>query len=111
MMRQGEIWYANLNPTRGSEQAGTRPVVIVSGNTLNETLPIVIVLPITGKIKSYPTCVALSPNKTNGLSVDSEIIPFQVRTVTKKRLTKKIGTLSRKELQSALKGLAHVLTQ
>jgi mRNA interferase MazF len=50
-MRQGEIWYANLNPSKGSEQAGFRPVVIVSGNLLNEHLPVVIVMPLTTKIK------------------------------------------------------------
>ena len=43
-MRQGEVWYANLNPTKGSEQAGLRPVVVVSGNLLNQHLNIVIVV-------------------------------------------------------------------
>jgi mRNA interferase MazF len=52
-MRQGEIWYADLNPVKGSEQAGFRPVVILSGNLLNENLPIVIVAPLTTKIKNY----------------------------------------------------------
>lgn len=45
-MKQCEIWYANLNPTKGSEQAGLRPVVILSGNLLNQYLPIVIVAPL-----------------------------------------------------------------
>jgi mRNA interferase MazF len=41
-MKQGEIWYADLNPTKGSEQAGLRPVLIVSGDLLNANLPVVI---------------------------------------------------------------------
>ncbi len=76
-MRQGEVWFADLTPTKGSEQSGKRPVVIVSGDTLNDTLPIVIVVPITSRIKSYPTCVLLSANKANGLKEDGEAIPFQ----------------------------------
>lgn len=109
-MRQGELWSANLDPTKGSEQAGQRPVVIVSGDTLNDTLPIVIVVPVTTKIKLYPTCVLLPANKITGLKKDSEAIPFQVRAVAKKRLTKKIGNVSEEELREILKGLFLVLT-
>ena len=109
-MRQGEIWFADLNPTKGSEQSGKRPVIIISGDTLNDALPIVIVVPITSKIKSYPTCVLLLANKTNGLPKDSEAIPFQVRAIAKNRLTKQIGHLSKEELREILKGLFLVLT-
>ena len=109
-MRQGEIWFADLNPTKGSEQTGKRPVVIISGDTLNDALPIVIVVPITSKIKSYPTCVLLLANKTNGLKGDSEAVPFKVRAITKKRLTKHIGHLSEAELREILKGLFLALT-
>ena len=49
-MRQGEIWNANLDPVKGSEQAGYRPVVIISGNLLNTHLPIAIVIPLTREI-------------------------------------------------------------
>ena len=87
-MKQGEIWYADLNPVKGSEQSGRRPIVIVSGDTLNDTLPIIIVVPLTSKIKSYPTCVLINPNRMNGLKKSAEAIPFQVRTIAKKRLTK-----------------------
>jgi len=109
-MRQGEIWFADLNPAKGSEQAGRRPVVIVSGNTLNDTLPIIIVVPITSKIKSYPTCVRLPANKTTGLTKESEAIPFQIRAIAKKRLTKQIGRINEEELREILKGLFVVLT-
>jgi len=109
-MRQGEIWFAELNPTKGSEQSGRRPVVIISGNTLNDALPIVIVVPITSKIKSYPTCVLLRPNRTNGLKKESEAIPFQIRTITKKRLVKRIGRISPDELREIVKGLFITLT-
>lgn len=108
-MRQGEIWFADLEPTKESEQSGRRPVVIISGNTLNGTLPIVIVVPVTSKIKSYPTCVLLRKGRANGLKKDSEAIPFQIRTITKKRLTKRIGRVTNEELRGILKGLFAVL--
>jgi len=104
-MRQGEIWFADLEPTKGSEQSGRRPVVIISGNTLNETLPIIIVVPLSSKIKEYPTCVRISPIRSSGLKKASEAIPFQVRTVSKKRLTKRIGRVSSDELREIIKGL------
>jgi mRNA interferase MazF len=109
-MRQGEIWLADLEPTKGSEQSGKRPVVIISGDTLNEALPIVIVVPLTSRIKSYPTYVALSADKTNGLAKDSEAIPFQIRTIAKKRLTKQIGHTTEAELREIIKGLWVTLT-
>ncbi|HXK39104.1 MAG TPA: type II toxin-antitoxin system PemK/MazF family toxin [Candidatus Paceibacterota bacterium] len=109
-MRQGEIWFADLNPAKGSEQSGNRPVVIVSGNTLNDALPIVIVVPVTSKVKSYPTCVVLPANRTSGLKKDSEAIPFQIRAIAKKRLTKRIGRIRSEELREILKGLFVALT-
>ncbi len=109
-MRQGEIWYADLNPTEGSEQAGKRPVVIVSGDTLNDALPIIIIVPLTSKIKSYPTCVFISPNRSNGLKKNAEAIPFQIRTIAKKRLMKRIGQITSSELREVIKGLFVSLT-
>ena len=109
-MHQGEIWYADLDPIKGSEQAGKRPIVIISGNTLNDALPLVIVVPITTKIKSYPTSVLLSANKMSGLKKDSEAIPFQIRAIATKRLTKRIGRVSEAELREILKGLFLALT-
>ena len=108
-MKQGEIYWANLDPTQDSEQAGLRPVVIVSGNTMNENFPVILACPITKKIKNYPGCVGLVKNKTNNLKQDGEIISFQIRSLSKKRLTKKIGTIKRSELKSVISGLNQVL--
>src|SRR3989344_8120496 len=109
-MQQGEIWFSDLNPTKGSEQSCKRPVVIVSGDTLNDALPVVIVVQITSKIKSYPTCVLLLASETNGLKKDSEAIPFQIRAVAKKRLTKQVGYVAKNEFREILKGLFLILT-
>ncbi len=108
-MNQGEIWLADLNPTKGSEQAGTRPVVIVSGNMLNEHLGIIIVIPLTTKIKNFKGNPVLTPNKSNGLKEESEMLVFHVRSVSKDRLTRQLGSISAEELNRAIKTLNDIL--
>jgi mRNA interferase MazF len=108
-MRQGEIWYANLNPSKGSEQAGFRPVVIVSGNLLNEHLPVVIVMPLTTKIKKYKGNPVLRPSKVNGLKNESEMLVFHIRSVSKDRLVEKLGSTEPSELEGAIKTLNDIL--
>lgn len=97
-MQQGEIWYANLNPTKGSEQAGLRPVVIVSGNLANTYLNTVICCPLTTKVKNYQGNVVLKPNKTNGLTAPSEILTIHIRSISKERLTKLVGKITNEQL-------------
>ncbi|MEO9869022.1 type II toxin-antitoxin system PemK/MazF family toxin [Ekhidna sp.] len=99
-MKQGEIWYADLSPVKGSEQSGFRPVVIVSGNLLNEHLKIVIVCPLTTKVKGYKGNPILAPNKQNKLSGRSEILVFHIRSVSKNRLVRKIGKISKQEVST-----------
>ncbi len=108
-MKQGEIWYADLNPTKGSEQAGLRPVVIISGNLLNQHLPIVIVVPLTTKIKKYKGNPVLSPSKMNGLKAESEILVFHIRSVSKDRLVNKLGSIEPDELGRSIKTLNEIL--
>lgn len=108
-MRQGEIWNANLNPSKGSEQAGFRPVVIVSGNLLNQYLPVVIVMPLTTKIKKYKGNPILQPTKSNGLKNESEMLVFHIRSVSKDRLVEKMGSIGTTELQGSIKTLNDIL--
>jgi mRNA interferase MazF len=99
-MKQGEIWYIDLNPSKGSEQTGFRPVVIVSGNLMNTYLNVVICCPLTTKVKNYKGNVVLQPNECNGLSETSEILTFHIRTISKERLQRKVGHISIDELES-----------
>jgi mRNA interferase MazF len=108
-MKQGEIWNANLSPAKGSEQAGFRPVMIVSGNLLNANLPIVIVMPLTSKVKNYKGNPVLKPTKTNGLKATSEALVFQIRSVSKDRLVEKLGAIDDDELSLAIKTLNDIL--
>jgi mRNA interferase MazF len=108
-MKQGEIWYANLNPTKGSEQAGFRPVMILSGNLLNEHLAVVIVAPLTTKIKNYKGNPILNVSKNNGLKEISEVLIFHIRSVSKDRLVQRIGMTEKSELNLAIKTLNEIL--
>lgn len=108
-MKQCEIWYANLNPVKGSEQLGFRPVVIISGNAMNQYLNVVITCPLTTKIKNYKGNIILEPDETNGLSEKSEIMIFHIRSISKDRLTKKIGNITMKQLNELKSGLNDIL--
>jgi mRNA interferase MazF len=108
-MKQGEIWNANLNPSRGSEQAGFRPVVIISGNMLNTHLPVVIVMPLTSKIKNYKGNPMLLPSKANGLKLRSELLVFHVRSIAKDRLVRRLGMVAERDLSQAIRTLNDIL--
>ncbi|WNB18719.1 type II toxin-antitoxin system PemK/MazF family toxin [Marivirga arenosa] len=108
-MRQAEIWNVDLNPVRGSEQAGFRPVVIVSGNLANQYLNTVIVCPFTTKVKEYKGNPILKPDAKNRLKEKSEILVFHIRSVSKERFINKIGEVSADCIQEIKKTLGDIL--
>ncbi len=109
-MRQCEIWLADLNPVRGSEQQGTRPVVVISGNAMNVNLGIGIVCPVSSRVKHYAGCLVLRKDEKNGLEKDSEVITFQVRTIAQERLMRKLGEITTNQLETIKGGLLEILT-
>ncbi len=109
-MKQKEIWSANLNPALGREQKGIRPVVIISGNAMNNNTGICIVCPLTSKIKNFAGCIVLQPDQTNNLKAESEVLTFQIRTIAKKRLQRKIGSITDDQLQKVKDGLIEICT-
>ncbi len=109
-MRQREIWLADLNPVRGNEQYGVRPVVVISGNAMNDNLGVAIVCPLTTKIKNHAGCLVIGKNPSNGLTSDSEVITFQVRPLAKDRFMSRLGEISPEQLRSIKNGLHDILT-
>ncbi|PZX59591.1 mRNA interferase MazF [Algoriphagus ratkowskyi] len=109
-MRQGDIWMFDLNPVIGSEQSGRRPVVILSGNLMNKFLQVVITAPLTSKIKNYQGNPILEPAHKNGLKVESELMVFHIRSISKDRLIEKIGEISPEQLKQALATLTDITT-
>tara|TARA_B110000037_G_scaffold221223_1_gene291323 strand:+ start:7725 stop:8060 length:336 start_codon:yes stop_codon:yes gene_type:complete len=108
-MRKGEVWQVNINPVKGSEQAEIRPVVIVSGDLLNEYASVVWVCPLTTKIKIYKGNVLLKPNKLNGLKKESEILNLHLRAISKDRLVVQVGEITKEQLIQTRKGLQEIM--
>jgi mRNA interferase MazF len=110
-MRRGDVYDAALDPTEGSEQAGTRPLVIVSRDAINASSSVVIGVPCTtfrsGR-RLYPSQVLLrAPD--GGLDADSIALCEQIRAVSKSRLRRLRGTLSRAALAQIDRALAIAL--
>jgi mRNA interferase MazF len=105
MVNKWEIFFCDLNPTQGSEQQGTRPVLVISNDIVNHILPISTVLPLSS-IKPgdqiYPTEIQL-PAAMTGLPKDSVAMVQQIRTVAQQRLINKAGDLADNDLREAVK--------
>jgi len=99
-MKRGEIYYANLSPTIGSEMDKRRPVLIVSNDANNRAGTTVTILPITSNVsRFYPFEVLLNP-EDSGLPKPSKVQAQQVRTISKQRIDGDVvGTLSEEIMQ------------
>jgi mRNA interferase MazF len=91
--RQGEVWFVDLDPTRGREQAGRRPAVVVSVDQLG-TGPseLAIVVPLTRTERPNPLYVAIEPPE-GGVRETSYAMPEMVRAVSRQRLVERWGML------------------
>lgn len=109
IVNKGDIYFVSLDPTKGSEQAKTRPCVIIQWNFLNAVLNTVIVIPITSSIpdKKYPNLVYV--DDTSGLKKPGIAKVEQIRCVDKSRLQKKVGALTREQTLEIQKALQKVL--
>jgi len=108
-MKRGEVYWADLVPRSGSEQAGRRPVILVSHDGFNQTLGwrSIIVVPIStssSQGKRGPSVIELS-GQTAGLPKASFAVCHQVTTLDRAKLTKKIGTLPPESLRDVGEGL------
>lgn len=109
-MKQGEIWMANLDPTKGSEQAGFRPILVFSGDLFNTHTPLIIGLPLSTKIKNYKGNLILEPDSENGLKEKSEVFTFHIRSISKERFVKKIGRIDAQKIKELRKSLQEILS-
>ena len=93
-IKRGDIIYADLSPVVGSEQGGVRPVLIIQNDVGNKYSPTVIAAAITSQINKakLPTHIEIDAEEF-GLQRDSVILLEQIRTIDKKRLRERIGSL------------------
>ena len=96
---RGDVWWATLDPTVGSEQSGTRPVLIYQADALNSLTRTVITIPLTTNLdrSALPTGV-LVEKSDSGLRQDSVVLCHQLRVLALARLKSRIGTLSSGDL-------------
>ncbi len=106
--KRGEIWLVSLNPTLGAELQKTRPVVVVSADTLG-VLPIKLIVPFTGWSERYSGklwLVRVDPTAKNGLSKSSAADALQTRSVSVERFISRTGVLEPQALQRIAQSLA-----
>jgi len=103
-MKQGDIYLISLNPTMHSEIGKTRPGMILSVNSMNLHSPRLIIAPITssiGKIYPFEILIAGGQGTAGGLDKDSQVMLDQMRSVDKRRLSKRIGMMDHEMLIKA----------
>ena len=92
-VNQYEIWWIDLDPTKGTKTQKTRPCVILSNDILNHHGKRVIIAPLLKNHKPWPYVVNIQQSKTNGLDMERRIDLTQLRAIDKVRLQSKKGTL------------------
>ncbi len=109
-MRQRQIWEINLSPTVGAEIKKKRPAAIISDDAIG-VLPLRVIVPITEWKKNFYGAVwmvKIDPNGYNNLTKTSAIDCFQIRSISTRRLLRKIGSVSPKmlnEIKTAIKAV------
>ncbi len=100
-VRRGEVWLAELNPIRGSEQAGTRPVLIFQNNDLNSYTTTILAIPFTTNLRraALPSSVQV-PAGEGGLTSDSVALCHQLRVLDVSRLTRRLGVTTQSTISA-----------
>lgn len=104
MVNKWEIYFCDLNPVIGSEQQGTRPVLIISNDAVNNNLPISTILPLSSVKKNdniYPTEILLPIEVTN-LPRLSVAMVQQIRSISHSRLMNKVGSINDDEVKNKI---------
>lgn len=101
MVFRGNVYYADLSPVVGSEQGGTRPILVIQNDVGNRYSPTVICAAITSKIDKpkLPTHFLLKKDEYGFLSADSVVMVEQVRTIDKTRLKEFVGIVNQKDME------------
>jgi mRNA interferase MazF len=105
---RGEIRWADLNPTRGNEQSGLRPVLVLSHDVFNDRSGTVIATALTSQPQKAGFPLTM-PIESAALSKKSWIKISQIRTLSVERIGSKIGTISSEEMMRVVEGLNEII--
>ena len=101
VFKRGDLYFANLNPYFGSEQGGTRPVLVLQNNMGNFFCPTLIVAPLTSKwIKKKALPVPYTLESVQELGQKFVVLLEQIKTIDKRRILSYIGRISREEMRA-----------
>jgi mRNA interferase MazF len=105
---RGEIYWADLNPTKGHEQAGLRPVLILSHDVFNERSGTVIAMALTSQQQKagFPLTLELTSPK---LPKQTWVKISQIRTLSVERIGKRMGKASDDEVRQVIEGLSEII--
>jgi mRNA interferase MazF len=92
-VRRGDVMVANLDPTIGVEIQKTRPVIVVSNESINRFSQLVVVVPLTKNVSHLSPSHAVIPRGTARLAFASKAVTEQIKAVDKSRLVKRLGSL------------------
>jgi mRNA interferase MazF len=109
-VRRGEVFWFEPDPVRGSEQAGRRPALLVSRDSINSASPVVVVVPLTtwrGQ-RLYPSDTLIRRGE-GGLQVDSVALALHVRAIDRQRLRGRLGEVAQATLGQVEEALLQVL--
>ena len=111
MAYKGEIWIANLNPIKKSNEVGkARPVLILQNDELNKSkYPTTIVLPLSTSLIDDAEPLRFRVSKRDKLKKDSDILIAQIRSIDNSRLVEKVGELSKNEIEKVKELLDEIL--
>ena len=107
-LKQFDIWLADLNPRLGTEPEKTRPVVIIQTDLLNEFHPSTVICPITSKVNKEIELLRVHLRKGQ-LDKPSDILVDQLRAIDNNRFKKKIGGLTKEQIQTLMANIRIVL--
>ena len=107
-IKQYDIWLADLNPSMGTEPGKTRPIVIIQTNLLNDIHPSTLICPITSKVNKDVQLLRVHLKKMQ-LEKPSDILVEQIRAIDNKRLIKKLGALTKEQINTLKSNIRIVL--
>jgi mRNA interferase MazF len=106
VVARGEVWLARLDPTEGREIRKTRPCVVISPSELHDFLDVVIIAPMTTGSRPAPYRWLINFSGKKGF-----ILLDQIRTIDKRRLTRRLGAISHRDLSATLALLQELFSE
>ena len=108
-VRRGDVVLASLDPTIGAEIKKTRPVIVVSNDSINRLSQIAVVVPLTKNTAHLSPSHTVIPKGTAGLTFDSKAVTEQIKAVDRRRLVKRLGSLPADQVTAVERALRNTL--